>query len=127
VSKIVLDASAVLALANGEPGAATVMQARSGAVISAVNHLEVVSTLLRAGRSTEQIQQFLSEVFPLVDPFDLIQAEAAARLHATTRRWDLSYADCACLALGQVRQLPVLTGDRNWLNAGVDVEVKLFR
>jgi PIN domain nuclease of toxin-antitoxin system len=124
---LVLDASAVLALANGEPGAATVMQARHGAMISAVNHLEVVSALLRAGRSFDQVQVFLHELFPAVVPFDLIQANVAAQLHAVTRRWDLSYADCACLALAQLRQLPVLTGDRDWLKAGVDVDVKLFR
>ena len=36
-------------------------------------------------------------------------------------------ADRACMALGLSRELPVLTGDRQWLDHDAGVEVRLFR
>jgi ribonuclease VapC len=51
----------------------------------------------------------------------------AAALKASTRFLGLSFADRACLALGQMRNLPVITGDRNWLKLQLPVERILFR
>lgn len=69
----------------------------------------------------------MDEAFPRVLPFDRIQADAAAWLHADGRQWELSYADCACLALAAVRGFPVLTGDRKWAELPIAVEVRLIR
>jgi ribonuclease VapC len=127
VSSIVLDASAVLAVAHKEPGADVVLKARSQAIISAVNHAEVVSKLAQKNIPFEEVQVFINEVFPRVIPFDVEQANAAGVLHAASRKNELSYADCACIALAAVRGMPLLTGDRKWLNVETSVEIRLFR
>lgn len=121
------DASAILALALGEAGSETVRAARSNAVVSAVNHLEVVSKLLRTGLDESEIRHFLDEAFPRVVPLDRSLADGAGRLHARSRALGLSYADCVCLALAADRGLPVLTGDRTWTRIDLPVEVRLFR
>lgn len=127
MSSVVLDASAVLAVARNERGADAVRAVRIDAVISAVNHTEVVSKLLQYAIPMAEIGHFLSDAFPNVVPFDHKQAESAGQLHARTRREKLSYADCACLTLAAHRGLPVLTGDRKWLTFSHPVEVRLFR
>ncbi len=127
MNSVVLDASAILAVARREPGMESVLAVRAGALISAVNHTEVVSKLLRYEVPVSEINQFLWEAFPRVVPFDRPQAEIAGRLHAVTHYKNISYADCSCLALAQSRNLPVLTGDRKWLDLDVPVEVRAFR
>lgn len=127
MSSVVLDASAVLAVARNERGADVVRAVRIDAVISAVNHTEVVSKLLQYAIPMEEIEHFLSDAFPNVVPFDRQQAESAGQLHARTRREQLSYADCACLTLAALRGLPVLTGDRKWETVSLTVEIRLFR
>jgi PIN domain nuclease of toxin-antitoxin system len=123
----VFDASAILALAVGEPGFDMVRPARPDAVVSAVNHLEVVSKLLQTGLDEAEVRHFLDEAFPRVVPLDRSQADGAAKLHARSRELRLSYADCACLALAEARGFPVLTGDRKWTRIDLPVEVRLFR
>jgi ribonuclease VapC len=127
MSSVVLDASAILAVARNEPGAVVVNAHRANAIVSAVNHMEVVSKLLRFDIPMNEIEIFLSEVFPSVAAFDQQQATLAARLHAENRNHHLSYADAACLALAITRSLPVLTGDSKWKQLTLEVEVRLFR
>lgn len=127
MSSVVLDASAVLAVALMEEGADAVLAARPGAVLSALNHAEVVSKLLRRDMPWDEIDLFLADAFPQVVPLDREQADIAGRLHAATRKKKLSYADCACLALAAARGLPVLTGDRKWLEVPTEAEVRVFR
>lgn len=113
MSRAVLDASAVLAVANAEPGADRVT-GRPPGVMSAVNVAEVYTKLLRAGVPAADIAYGIDALAVEVVPFDRAQAEAAASLHARTRSLGLSLADAACLALGVRRGLPVLTTDRAW-------------
>ncbi len=112
--RYLLDASAVLAVAGDEPGAAVVTGRPGRAVMSAVNVAEVYARLLRAGVSHAEIDLGVSSLVAEVIAFDRPQAEAAAALHARTRHLGLSLADVACLALGAALGLPVLTADREW-------------
>ena len=57
---IVLDASAVIALINEEPGADVVDAALDDAVISAVNLSEVIAVLIDAGFELERAQAMVS-------------------------------------------------------------------
>ena len=127
MSSVVLDASAILAVARNEPGADVVNTHRANAIISAVNHMEVISKLLRFDIPMNEIEIFLSEAFPSVTEFDHQQAPLAAQLHAENRKHRLSYADTACFALAMTRNIPVLTGDRKWSTIPLDVEVRMFR
>ena len=128
MSKCVLDASAVLASIQHEPGQELVGQAiEDGSFISAVNFCEVIGKLLDAGLSQEHISATIQDLQLEVVSFDEDQAIAAGLLRTTTRQAGLSLADRACLALATALGLPALTGDRAWTRLDVGVEVELFR
>jgi len=123
----VLDASAVLAVIHGEPGAETVSEALQDALILAVNYAEVISKLVERGATYEQADAAVQNLaIPVVD-FDLALARRTGALRSATRSRGLSLADRACLALGEREQVPVLTGDRRWAGVLPDVRVRLIR
>lgn len=127
MSEYVLDASAIIALARGEKGFEQVEEVRERSWVSAVNLMEAFSRIVRHDVQPERVHSFLRQAFPNIVPFDTEQAETAATIHAGSRNLGLAYGDCACLALGQLREATVLTGDRAWEQAGVDVKIMLFR
>lgn len=127
MSEFVADASAVLAFALGEPGEKRVAKARSDCLVVSLNLLEAFSKLVRCEMPADRVQGFLREAFPRVEAVDRQLAESAAVLHATTRTFGLSYADCVCLAFGASRQATVLTADRRWKEVKIDVKVELIR
>lgn len=124
---VVWDASALLALMNDEPGAITVRETLTEAVISAVNLAEVVSKLVDRGMPEAQILSDLEELDLSDVPFDLQQAYATGLLRAATRSRGLSLGDRACLSLAQRLGFPVLTADRAWTELDLGVEVRLAR
>jgi ribonuclease VapC len=129
-SQVVLDASAVLALLNGEPGLDTVEQAlNSGAIISAVNLSEVVGKLIDVGLSISEVREAVGCIGLDVRDFDLPQAYQSGllRSHGRSRRVNLSLGDRACMALAAHLGLPVLTADREWLAVDLPVEVRMIR
>ena len=95
---IVLDASALLAMLNGERGADRVAAMLPGAVIGAVNLSEVVAKLAERGMLAHSIRAALEALDLDVHPFDPEMAFAAGELRRTTRRRGLSFGDRACLA-----------------------------
>lgn len=127
MAEVVLDASALLAFVNGEPGGEVVAEVIGDAVISTVNLAEVMTKLIERGASMELAREALATADYAVADFDRAQAEATGALIARTYRRGLSLGDRACLALAQREQLPVLTGDRIWREVISDVEIRLFR
>jgi PIN domain nuclease of toxin-antitoxin system len=127
VGRVVLDASAILALLNDEPGAAAVAAALEDAVVSAVNLSEVVAKLLEVGLSREEADEALGGLGLEVQPFDETAAWAAGALRAATRRTGLSLGDRACLALARELGVPALTADAAWLKAATGADVRLVR
>jgi ribonuclease VapC len=123
----VIDASAVLALAKNEPGSARVALRIGSCLLSAVNLAEVVSKLKRYNVPVEQARGDVLAFLNAVVPFDEGQAQVAGVLHAQTRALNLSYADCACLGLAMSRQLPVITADRKWADAKLDLRLEFIR
>ena len=127
----VLDASALLALLKGEPGAERVAEAlEQGAYLSAVNLAEVLSKLADWGEDPAEAQARMAQVGLLgaaveVLPFTGEDALEVARLRAMTRAYGLSFGDRACLALARRLGLPALTAERAWaeLDLGIPVEV----
>ena len=127
----VLDASALLALLKGEPGAERVAEAlEQGAYLSAVNLAEVLSKLADWGEDPAEAQARMAQVGLLgaaveVLPFTGEDALEVARLRALTRAHGLSFGDRACLALARRLGLPALTAERAWaeLDLGIPVEV----
>jgi len=128
MNKIVLDASAMLAVLNHEPGSDKLTpEMLSGAAGSTVNLAEVHTKLVsRGGDPDEAWEDALSAVHEAV-PFTAEQARAAGNLVTQTRLLGLSLGDRACLALGAALHAPVYTTDRSWRNLRIGVQVHVIR
>ena len=98
---VVLDASAVLALLQQEPGATRVAALLPDAWISAVNLSEVVAKLIDHGVPADALVPALWQLSLRVQAFDSDAAIRAGELRAATRPLGLSLGDRACLALAQ--------------------------
>jgi PIN domain nuclease of toxin-antitoxin system len=128
MSQFVLDASAVLALLSREKGWEEVEQAIAvGSAISTVNVAEIVSKLSDTGMPQTAINQVLDLLALETVDFNRSLAYQTGMLRPLTKHVGLSLGDCACLALGRARNLPVLTTDRVWENLALAVTVQLIR
>ncbi len=126
VAAVVLDASALLALFNDEPGADAVMQAlETPCLLSAANHAEVLTKLLDKGLSPEDAATVMTSVELCIIAFDAAQSTDAAWLRTATRKIGLSLGDRACLALARSVGATVLTADKPWLQIAQVTGVKV--
>lgn len=114
MSKYVLDASAVLALLNQEPGRDQVERVLGESVISAVNACEVLTKLIDAGLPLEEARESFDLLGLEVMDFNKELAEQAASLRSATRKKGLSLGDRCCLALGLHLNLETVTAEREW-------------
>ncbi|MGK7904649.1 MAG: type II toxin-antitoxin system VapC family toxin [Hormoscilla sp.] len=129
----VLDASALLAYLQGEPGADRVAEVLEiGAAIGAVNWAETLTKLADHGQDPDVVATLLSNQgllnkTLLVYPVDENIARKIAQLRQQTRSMGLSLGDRACLALASQLTLPALTTDRAWSNLNLAVQIRLIR
>ena len=123
----VLDASAILALLNNEPGASMVAGTLNGARISAVNLAEVAAKLADYGMAQSDIETVLGNLSLRVQPLEEADAFASAALRQSTRPAGLSLGDRCCLALGQALSDNVLTADRAWARLGLKITITPIR
>ncbi len=132
-TRLVLDASALLAYLGDEQGADIVADAiAGGATISTVNLAEALSTLATRGEHPLSVVSDLTDRGLLdgaitVEPFTTADATEAARLRPLTRSAGLSLADRACLAVARRLAAAVLTADQAWGGLGLDVDVRAIR
>jgi ribonuclease VapC len=124
---ILLDASAVLAFLQGEPGEDVVRQALQSAhcLISAANQAEIISKALDRGGSKDTIGLMLAELNYTV--IDLLAEDGAQAgwLRSSTRHLGLSLGDRLCLACAQRLKSQVLTADREWLKLATELGVDI--
>jgi PIN domain nuclease of toxin-antitoxin system len=123
----VFDSSAVLAVVFDEPGAGAIVPRRVGACTSTVTLSECLSKMLDRGFSQDTAQETLQDFGLNVVAFDDAQVWRAGALRSRYRRKNLSFADCACLALAAETGLPALTGDRLWAQLDHGIPVEVFR
>lgn len=100
----------------------------SDAVMSTLNHSEVLQKFAQLGGSVDVAEALISGLAVRVVPFDREFSIAAAALWEHTRAHGLSLADRACLALAQATGGVAVTADRAW--AKVDspgLTVKIVR
>lgn len=116
MTRIVLDASAVLALLNQEPGCKVVEKHLPKSILSTVNLAEVIAVLTDAGMPHEEAESTITELIKEIATFDQPQACLAASLIKSSRPYGLSLGDRACLALAKIKNVPVLTADKAWSN-----------
>jgi PIN domain nuclease of toxin-antitoxin system len=127
VNRYVLDASALLALLNGEKGAALVQDFLPDAILSAVNLAEVVASLSAAGMPEDDIRDTLTLLGLEVTPLDEEQAYQAGTLYPFGREYGLSLGDRACLALAQSTATSAVTADRAWTRLDLGIDIKTIR
>lgn len=131
MSEVVLDASALLAYLNEEPGAEAVEQALAQkAYISTANWAEVLSKVTESGVEPEALIHALKARCLLGQTLEVLSLLAedsltVAKLYSVAQAAGLPLGDQACLALGFRLALPVLTTDREWQKLPVNIEVRV--
>ena len=113
---MILDASALLALLQDEPGSAQVSDALEHGTISAANFSEVAGKLIQAEVPEKEVVSILQSFDLDVVPVDEEIALLAGSLIKQTRQFGLSLGDRICLATAILRNEPVVTADKAWSN-----------
>lgn len=127
MAEYVLDASALLALLNEEPGAEKVRPLLPRSIIGAVNFCETLQRLRRSGMSLEEAKTVLTPLVFSPIPFDEHLSYVSASIHSQTREYGLSFGDCACLAVALSRHLPAVTAERDWDKFDIGVSIIKIR
>lgn len=125
---IVLDASAVLALLQDEPGADVVQQSLRGSLISTANLAEVVGKLVDADIDARPLTRRLLAAGVGLEPLNRADAELAGALRSVAGGSALSLGDRCCLALAlRTVDAVVLTADRAWVDLDLPLDLRLIR
>lgn len=121
----VLDASAVLAVIQEEPGAERIEAHLDTGCISAVNLAEIVGKLQDRGLGDSEIDELIALLDLDTRILDKEGAVFLGKLRQTTKVAGLSLGDRACLALAHSLGATAITMDRAWkdLDIGVTIEV----
>ena len=128
MSKVVLDASALLALLNQEHGAQKLNpELLRDATASTVNLAEVQTKLVREGGDPQEAWELALAPISEAEPFSSEQAKIAGTLVKETRPFGLSLGDRACLALAMTLKAPVYTTDRDWKNLKLGIRIHVIR
>jgi len=128
LNSIVLDASALMAILNREPGAERLTpDVLIRAVMSTVNLTEVQGKLVTLGISPDDAWSAIVGSVREAAPFTFEQAREAGNLIASTLPFGLSLGDRACLALALERRAPIYTADRAWKNLKLNIPIHVIR
>lgn len=128
MNEVVLDASAILAILDREPGAEKLPpELLNRALVSSVNLAEIQTVLVSRGQSHDEAWHDARGPVQQVAPFTEDQARVAGSLVDQTRSLGLSLGDRACLALGLHLAAPVYTADRAWKKLKLKIPIHLLR
>src|SRR5271169_2654004 len=128
MNRIVLDASAILAVINAEPGAEKLTpDLLARAVASTVNLSEVQTKLVSRGWPSDEAWEDATSPVREILSFDEEQARIAGDLVTQTRHLGLSLGDRACLALALALKAPVYTSEKAWMKVKANVRVHVIR
>ena len=123
----ILDASAVLAFLNREPGGDIAAARFETAAMSVINAVEVGTKLMDKGMACEKAWEALQLLAIDLVEVDVELARATTALRETTRHKGLSLADRACIATAISRKATVVTADRAWAELDLSCSVELIR
>lgn len=121
----VLDASALLAWLQDEPGADEITL--EGAVINSVNWSEVVQKAQQKGIVVTGLQEELVALGLELRGFSIAEGQGAADLYPITKAYGLSLGDRACLATAFTLSGTAVTAENVWTKAKHGVPVRVIR
>jgi len=128
MNRVVLDASALLAILNQEPGAERMTpELLSAAATSTVNLAEVHGKLVGRGLNADEAWEATLSPIRETVAFTSDHARLTGDLAVQTRALGLSLGDRACLALGLALKAPVYTADRSWKKLKISVRIHVIR
>ncbi len=127
MSRVVIDASALLAMLFAETGHEIVSDALTHGIMSSVNLAEVASRLFFLGADEQTTQNKLADLPIEIVPFTQDHAYRAGLLRTATKARGLSLGDRACLATAEDLKLPVLTADQSWSQLKLTIPVQVIR
>ena len=128
MNRIVLDASAILAVINNEPGSEKLTpELLAIAVASTVNLAEVQTKLVSRGWTSEEAWEDATSPVRAVLSFDEEQARIAGDLVTQTQYLGLSLGDRACLALGTALKAHVYTAEKIWKKLKLSMRIHVIR
>ncbi len=126
MNRIVLDASAILAVIHGEAQKLT-PELLAGAVASTVNLAEVQAKLVCRGWSPVEAWEDTTSPIREAIPFNEQHAKIAGSLVSLTQHLGLSLGDRACLALGMALNAPIYTADKTWGGLKLNTRIHVIR
>lgn len=128
MSKVVFDASALIALFAKEKGYDIIKKHLKDAIISSVNIAEVYKYCIEIQNLTGDEARSLIKLadIKIVD-FSEDQALITAELVHKTKQYGLSLGDRACIALAILRNHSIVTCDKIWQKVDVGVEFIMAR
>lgn len=113
----VVDASVLLAFAQGEAGAGQAEQLlEAGAACGAANWSEVAQKVRAAGRDWDLVRALLNSYALTIEA--VVEADAEWAANRWRRGEGLSLADRLCLALAERLDVAVWTADAGWGSTG---------
>lgn len=119
MARAVLDASAVVAVLRGEPGADFLVNYAGDSLISAVNLQEVIKAMLVHGYAAEIVREMLDQLELDVQAHESEDAWGAADLFEPTRAKGSGLGDRTCMALAIKEGLPAITTDKAWAELAI--------
>ncbi|MDQ5920490.1 MAG: hypothetical protein QG673_546 [Pseudomonadota bacterium] len=128
--KYVMDASAIIAVANQEPHIPELPQMFLSSIITTINLAEALIVIIKKlnlniDNIWDELRNFVPNHYPINDELTY----AIVKMAPYTNQFGLSLGDKCCLGLAQKLKLPVYTGDRIWkkLETQLNIEVNLIR
>lgn len=117
-SHFILDASAILAFLQGEPGGEHVeayLKQSGTCLVTAANQAEIIGKALDRGVAKADLAVILRNLGYQVIAHPPEDGETAGHLRSITREAGLSLGDRLCLAAAKRLNATVITADRPWL------------
>lgn len=121
----VLDASALLAWLQEEPGAEVVRDRLHDGIVTAANWSEVLQKVQQHGRDANEVAILLQALGLEVVDVTKVDGEEAARMWS--RAQHLSLADRLCLAAAKRRGLAATTAESEWKVFEDDIQIEVIR